>query len=111
MRRLLALLHHICSSQWPVRAGVLLLPAEAVARVRSHGAPLAAPWQTRFLTTTFCPIRNWQLGRGASTRMQGPWVLATEQGPLVGPWVTGTHVCRALQGILVSRNLKERDGV
>lgn len=71
MRRLLALLHHICSSQWPVRAGVLLLPAEAVARVRSHGAPLAAPWQTRFSLTTFCAKRSWQLGRGASTCMQG----------------------------------------
>ena len=38
MRRLVALLHHVCGSQWPVRAGALLLPAETVARVRSDGA-------------------------------------------------------------------------
>ena len=38
VRRLVALLHHVCGSQWPVRAGALLLPAETVARVRSQGA-------------------------------------------------------------------------
>lgn len=38
MRRLVALLQHVCGSQWPVRAGALLLPAETVARVRSEGA-------------------------------------------------------------------------
>ncbi|KAK9830935.1 hypothetical protein WJX81_007880 [Elliptochloris bilobata] len=44
---LIALLHHVCSSQWPVRAGVLLLPGATVARVRSQGAEAAAatPWE------------------------------------------------------------------